>query len=129
MDKIIFSGNLGADPKEQSTNDGKTLVKLSVAVTKKIKGEKVTEWRNVTCSGNTGKFCMDYLKKGRSVIVEGKPSPRAYKNKLEETVGVLDVWADNIEPIGAARDGNEQSEQTTQNPTGFVQVENEEMPF
>ena len=127
MDKIIFSGNLGSDPEQKTLNDGTVLTKLNVAVSRKVKGEKLTEWRSVTCTGSTGKFCMDYLKKGRSVLIEGRPSPRAYKNKLEELVGVIDVWANNVEPLGSMRDENNQAAQNSGN--AFVPVENEDMPF
>ena len=134
MDKIMFIGNLGADPKEQTTNDGKTLVKLNVAVTHKVKGERQTEWRQVTCSGNNATFAKTYLKKGRTVLIEGKPTVRAYRNKLEETVAVLDVWADNIEPIGSMRDGTEGGGQTVAagaapNKNAMVEVSDESLPF
>lgn len=132
MDKIIFNGNLGADPKEQTTQDGRVLVRLNVAVTHRVKGEKQTEWRNVTCSGKTAEFAMNFLKKGRAVLIEGRPSPRAYKNKLEETVGVIDVWADAVEAIGGGKDSAEQGSPTGNAPAGEpgpVDVSEEGLPF
>ena len=134
MDKIMFIGNLGSDPKEQTTNDGKTLVKLNIAVTHKVKGEKTTEWRQCTCSGNNATFAKTYLKKGRTVLVEGKPSVRAYKNKLEEIVAVMDVWVDNLEPIGSMRDGTEGGGQpeaggAAPNKNAYVEVTDEQLPF
>ena len=128
MDKIIFNGNLGNDPEQKTMSDGKTLVKLNVAVTHKVKGEKQTEWRQVTCYGKTGEFAMQYLKKGRSVLIEGRPSPRAYKNKLEELICTIDVWADNIEPLGALRDA-EPGQPAPSNTAGMVEVTDENLPF
>lgn len=122
MDKIIFSGNVGKDS-EYSEKDGRGMARFTVAVTHKNKGEKVTDWRNVTAFGKLAEICRDYVKKGRTVIVEGRPSAHGYKNKLEEIVASIDVLADNIELVGTARDANT-------NPNGAVVVEpDQEMPF
>ncbi len=99
MDLIVFSGNVGKDA-EYSEKDSRGMAKFSVAVNKKVKGEKVTEWRNVTVFGKTAEFCRDYVKKGRSVLVNGVPSVYAYKNKLEEIVGVMECVANTVELIG-----------------------------
>lgn len=126
MDKIIFSGNVGKDA-EYTDKDGRGMARFSVAVTHKVKGEKQTEWRNVTAFGKNAEFARDWIKKGRTVLIEGRPSAHGYKNKLEEIVASIDVLVDNVELIGSAgRDANTQSEQA---PAGFVAVENEEMPF
>jgi single-strand DNA-binding protein len=122
MDKIIFNGNVGKDS-EYSEKDGRGMARFTVAVTHKNKGEKVTDWRNVTAFGKLAEVCRDYVKKGRTVIVEGRPSAHGYKNKLEEIVASIDVLADNIELVGTARDANT-------NPNGAVVVEpDQEMPF
>lgn len=122
MDKIIFNGNVGKDS-EYSEKDGRGMARFTVAVTHKNKGEKVTDWRNVTAFGKLAEICRDYVKKGRTVIVEGRPSAHGYKNKLEEIVASIDVLADNIELVGTARDANT-------NPNGAVVVEpDQEMPF
>lgn len=129
MDKIIFSGNVGKDT-EYTEKDGQTISKFTVAVKHRRKGETETEWRNVTVFGKSAPFCRDYVKKGRTVLVEGRPSPRAYKNKLEEIVGTIDVVADNVELVGSAnRDENTQSGQSSQAPGGFVKVDEEGLPF
>ena len=125
MDKIIFNGNAGKDA-EYTEKDGRGMARFTVAVTHRVKGEKVAEWRNVTAFGKTAEICRDYVKKGRTVLVEGRPSAHGYKNKLEEIVASIDVIADSVELVGGSRDGNEQSEQTG---GGFVQVEDEQMPF
>jgi len=122
MDKIIFNGNVGKDS-EYSEKDGRGMARFTVAVTHKNKGEKVTDWRNVTAFGKLAEVCRDYVKKGRTVIVEGRPSAHGYKNKLEEIVASIDVLADNIELVGTAREANT-------NPNGAVVVEpDQEMPF
>ena len=128
MDKIIFNGNVGKDA-EYTEKDGRGMAKFTVAVTHRNHGERTTEWRNVTVFGKSSEFCRDWVKKGRTVIIEGRPSAHGYKNKLEEIAASIDVIADNVELIGSARDANEQGGQATQTTAGFVKVEGEEMPF
>lgn len=126
MDKIIFNGNVGKDA-EYTEKDGRGMAKFTVAVTHKVKGEKVTEWRNVTAFGKLAEICRDWVKKGRAVIVEGRPGAHAYKNKLEELVASIDVTADNVEFVGSARDAGGG---TAPNPAGAVVVPDDgEMPF
>lgn len=128
MDKIIFNGNVGKDA-EYTEKDGRGMAKFTVAVTHRNRGERTTEWRNVTVFGKSSEFCRDWVKKGRTVMIEGRPSAYGYKNKLEEIVASIDVIADSVELIGSARDANEQGGQAAQAPSGFVKVEGEEIPF
>lgn len=124
MDKIIFNGNIGKDA-EYSEKDGRGMARFTVAVTHRVKGEKQTEWRNVTAFGKLAEICRDYAKKGRSVVIEGRPSAHGYKNKLEEIVAGIDVLADTVDFVG----GGAGSEQTAQNQGSFVAVPDEPLPF
>ena len=126
MDKIIFHGNIGKDAK-YSEKDGRGMAQFTVAVNHKVKGEKQTEWRNVTAFGKLAETMREWGKKGRTVIVEGRPSAHGYKNKLEEIVASIDVLADSVDFIGSRQDDNEQPTQAS--PSGFVEVEDGEVPF
>ena len=99
MDKIIFSGNVGKQPEFQS-KDGKDYCRFTVAVNHKIRGEKTTEWRNVTVFGKQAEFVRQWVTKGRTVLIEGRPSAHGYKNNLEEIVASIDVIADSVELVG-----------------------------
>lgn len=129
MDTIIFTGNVGKDA-EYTEKDGRGIAKFSVAVSKYINKEKTTSWRNVTVFGKQAEFCRDYIKKGRSVVITGEPFERAYKNRLEELVGCIDVIASRVEPVGHKEDNQNSSEpkQSAPVPEGFVQTD-EELPF
>ena len=100
MDKIVFTGNVGKDP-DYEEKDGWKRSRMSVAVTHYAKGEKSTEWRSVAVFGKTAEFCRDYVRKGAHVVVIGNPTPRYYKNKLEEIISCIDVVADSVELVGA----------------------------
>jgi len=125
MALIIVAGNVGQDT-TYSEKDGRGMARFSVAENEKVKGEKVTVWYNCTVFGKSAEFCRDYVKKGRTVMVTGKPSARTYKNKLEETVATIDILANDVRLIGSNHDENGQAGQA---PGGFVKVDEEEMPF
>lgn len=135
MNKAIFHANVGKDA-EYTVKDGKGMAKFTVAVNHRAKNDKgewenVPEWRIVTVFGKTAEFCRDYVKKGKTVLIDGVPSPRYYKNKLEEIVPCIDVLANTVELIDKKDSNQQHTAQPTQSvPNGFVPVDpNEEMPF
>lgn len=77
-------GNLGSDPEQKETQSGTKLCRFSLASNKKIKGEKVTTWVNVTVfDEHKIKYVMDYCRKGTKLFVEGEPQARAYEQNGE----------------------------------------------
>jgi single-strand DNA-binding protein len=87
-------GNLGKDPEFKTLDSGRQLCSFSLASNKKIKGEKVTTWVNVTVfDENKIKFLKDYVRKGSKLFAEGEPAARAYlkdgeaKHSLDLTLG------------------------------------------
>lgn len=134
MNKAIFHANVGKDA-EYTVKDGKGMAKFTVAVNHRTKNangewENVPEWRIVTVFGKTAEFCRDYVKKGKTVLIDGTPSPRHYKNKLEETVACIDILANTVELVGGQKDSAQNAQPTQSVPNGFVPVDpNEEMPF
>lgn len=77
-------GNLGADPEEKTTDRGTRYARFSLASNKKIKGEKVTTWVNVTVFDERKiDFLMQYVTKGTKLFIEGEPSARAYDSNGE----------------------------------------------
>ena len=131
MLKIEFTGNVGKDAVLETKN-GTTFAKFSVAVTIHEKGEKKTDWFNVTAFGKTAEFCQKYVTKGRTVYVSGTPSKRVYKNKLDEYVAVIDVAAREVECVGNKAEGNQETTNQAAQPApaGFVPVEADgDLPF
>lgn len=100
-------GNLGRDPEEKSYGNGKRLASFSIATNKKIKGEKITTWVNVSCFDEFKvDFIMNYLKKGMKVFVEGEPSARHFTTKAGEAASSLDITMSFGSKIEICSDGN-----------------------
>src|SRR5215216_3589159 len=88
VNKVILVGNLGRDPEVRHTQDGRSIVNLSVATSEnwrdKQTGERreKTEWHRVVIfNENLGKVAEQYLKKGAKVYVEGQLQTRKYADK------------------------------------------------
>src|SRR5439155_2646493 len=59
LNKVMLSGNLGADPEVRSTNNGSRVANLSLATSRQWTGQggekqEKTEWHRVICWNNKG---------------------------------------------------------------------------
>jgi single-strand DNA-binding protein len=87
INKVILIGNLGKDPEVRYTAGGSAVANLRIATTESWKdkqsGEKkeATEWHSVVLFGKTAEIAGEYLKKGRTVYIEGRLQTRKYQDK------------------------------------------------
>ncbi len=110
INKVILIGNLGRDPEVRYTPNGNAVCNISVATTRNWKdknsGEKVeeTEWHRVVFYDRLAEIAGEYLKKGRSVYVEGRLKTRKWADKDGKDNYTTEVIADNMQLLGG-RDG------------------------
>jgi single-strand DNA-binding protein len=83
---------------------------LSIATSEQWKdksGEKQerTEWHRVVLFGRTAEIAGEYLKKGRSVYIEGRLQTRKYTDKDGIEKYSTEIVADRMQLIGGAREG------------------------
>jgi len=99
--KNIYVGNVGNDPTMKYTPAGQAVTNFSLAVNDEYTnaaGEKVkkTTWFRIETWGKTAEICNQYVKKGASILVEGKlkadenGNPRQYQ-KADKS------WTSNFE--------------------------------
>jgi single-strand DNA-binding protein len=77
VNKVILVGNLGKDPEVKYTQGGMAIASFSLATTEKTKDkdgswQDRTEWHNIKAFGRTAEVAGEYLKKGRTVYIEGR---------------------------------------------------------
>jgi single-strand DNA-binding protein len=106
VNKVILVGNLGRDPEVRYTPDGAAIANISIATTSKYKnksGEMVeeTEWHRVTFFGRLAEITGEYLKKGRSVYVEGRLKTRKYTDKDGVEKYATDIVANEMQMLGS----------------------------
>jgi single-strand DNA-binding protein len=84
--KVQLIGNLGNAPEVHNTENGKKLVRFSIATNESYrnsKGEKITEtqWHNLIAWGKVAEIAEKYLIKGTEVAIEGKLMNNNYTDK------------------------------------------------
>ncbi len=110
VNKVILLGNLGRDPETRYTTGGDAVTNLNIATSEQWKdksGEKQerTEWHRVVLFGRSAEIAAEYLKKGRSVYIEGRLQTRKYTDKDGVEKYATEIVGDRMQLIGGARDG------------------------
>ncbi|MFO1311348.1 MAG: single-stranded DNA-binding protein [Burkholderiales bacterium] len=110
VNKVILLGNLGRDPETRYTTGGDAVTNLNIATSEQWKdksGEKQerTEWHRVVLFGRQAEVAGEYLKKGRSVYIEGRLQTRKYTDKDGVEKYSTEIVADRMQLIGGGRDG------------------------
>jgi len=106
---VILIGNLGRDPETRYTTGGDAVTNLNIATSEQWKdksGEKQerTEWHRVVLFGRQAEIAGEYLKKGRSVYIEGRLQTRKYTDKDGVEKYSTEIVADRMQLLGS-RDG------------------------
>jgi single-strand DNA-binding protein len=109
VNKVILLGNLGRDPETRYTTGGDAVCNLSIATSEQWKdknGEKQerTEWHRVVLFGRQAEIAGEYLKKGRSVYVEGRLQTRKYTDKDGVEKYSTEIVGDRMQLLGSGRD-------------------------
>lgn len=120
VNKVILVGNLGRDPEVRYSPDGAAICNVSIATTSqwkdKASGERRedTEWHRVVFYNRLAEIAGEYLKKGRSVYIEGRLKTRKWQDK--ETGAdrySTEIIADQMQMLGGNRDDADASSQSS----------------
>jgi single-strand DNA-binding protein len=75
VNKVLLSGNLGANPELKVTPKGTPVTELSIATNHRVKEGEAwvdrTDWHRVDVWGKTAELAARYLQKGSAVLIEG----------------------------------------------------------
>ena len=144
MNKLMIIGNLTRDPELRTTSSGLPVCTFTVAVNRRNKtsaeaGQPEADFFRVTAWRQLGEICAKYLAKGRKVCVVGSVSVDTYQGNDGTTRANLAVTADDVEfltprseageAVPAAPGAPAPKAAPAQNAGGYVQVDEEELPF
>ena len=106
VNKVIIIGNLGRDPETRYMPDGGAITNISVATTDKWKDkngemQEKTEWHRVAFFGKLAEIAGEYLKKGRSVYVEGRLKTRKWQDKDGVEKYTTEIVATDMQMLGS----------------------------
>ncbi len=111
INKVILIGNLGRDPEVRYSPNGSAICNVTIATSRNWKdknsGEKMeeTEWHRVVFFDRLAEIAGEYLKKGRSVYVEGRLKTRKWTDKDGVEKYTTEVMADNMQLLGSREGG------------------------
>ena len=86
VNKVILVGNLGKDPEVKYTPSGMAVARFSLATNERVKekdgnwGDR-TEWHNIVLFDRKAEIAGEYLKKGRTVYIEGSIRTNSWDDK------------------------------------------------
>lgn len=136
MNKIILIGNLTADPQLRTTQAGDAVCTFTIAVNRRKSnnaqaGQPEADFFRVNAWRQLGENCAKYLSKGRKVYVSGPVQCRLYTGNDGQTRASMEVTAGEVEFLSPASQGQQNAPQApkTDAQSGFVQVDDEEIPF
>ena len=138
MNQLIIIGNLTADPESRSTKSGKRVVSFTVATNRRDKDNNV-DYVRVSAWEKMGDVCAQYLSKGKKVMVSGPVHAGSYTNAKGEAVGTLELMANEVEFLSPKdqesqykqeeRKAIQQEPSMVKNAGGFIEVNEEQLPF
>jgi single-strand DNA-binding protein len=106
INKVILIGNLGRDPEVRYAPSGSAICNVSIATTRNWKNrdsgerQEETEWHRVVFYDKLAEIAGEYLKKGRSVYVEGRLKTRKWQDKEGKDNYTTEIIADQMQMLG-----------------------------
>lgn len=80
INQVILMGRLTRDPEQRTTTTGKTIASFSIAVDRGGQ-EDAADFFNVTAWEKLGELVIQYLGKGRRVLVQGRLRQDSWDDK------------------------------------------------
>jgi len=90
--KVMLIGNVGRDPEIRQTSSGDSYARFSLATNKVVKGEKQTQWWDVTIfDSKKAEIVQAYVTRGSRIYIEGELGTREYQSKDGTTKTAVEV--------------------------------------
>ena len=149
VNKVILIGNLGKDPEVKYTPSGTAVAKFSLATNERFKDkagewQDRTEWHNIVAWQRLAEIAGEYLKKGRSVYIEGRIQTRSWEDKTSgQKKYMTEIIANDLVLLGGRGEGGEgggdrgrpaaaaaeQPSAPAENPAQGAEITDEDIPF
>lgn len=81
MNKCLFFGRLTKDPEVFTTQNGNKLVRITIAMDRKVKDEKRAQFIPCIAFNKNAELLEQYYQKGREILVEARVENATGKTK------------------------------------------------
>jgi single-strand DNA-binding protein len=111
VNKVILIGNLGRDPEVRYMPSGSAMCTVAIATSRNWKNkdsgerQEETEWHRVVFFDRLAEIAGEYLKKGKSVYVEGRLKTRKWTDKDGIEKYTTEIVAQEMTMLGGREDG------------------------
>lgn len=125
LNKAFVFGNLTRDPELRALPSGMNVCSFSVATNRVYrdrdgKKQEQTDFHNVVVFGRQADTVAQYMKKGRSVFVEGRIQTRSWEGKDGEKKYRTEIVADRVQfgPGGQGGQGGKRPDEDVPEEAG-----------
>jgi len=107
VNKVILIGNLGKDPEVRYAPSGAAICNITLATSRNWKdkstGERQeeTEWHRIVFYDRLAEIAGEYLKKGKSVYIEGRLKTRKWTDKEGVDRYTTEIIANDMTMLGS----------------------------
>ena len=111
VNKVTLIGNLGRDPEVRYAPSGAAICNVAIATSRnwkdKTSGERQeeTEWHRVVFYDRLAEIAGEYLKKGKSVYIEGRLKTRKWTDKDGVEKYTTEIIAQEMTMLGSREGG------------------------
>jgi single-strand DNA-binding protein len=105
FNRITLVGNLVRDPEIRYINSGAAVTKFTLAVNRRSKQQEETDFIDCVTWDKLAETCNTYLKKGMSVLVDGRLSIRSYETKEGEKRKAAEIVVSVMQMLDRANRG------------------------
>jgi single-strand DNA-binding protein len=111
VNKVILIGNLGRDPEVRYAPSGSAIANVTIATSRQWKNkdsgerQEETEWHRVVFYDRLAEIAGEYLKKGKSVYVEGRLKTRKWTDKDGVEKYTTEIIANEMTMLGGREGG------------------------
>src|SRR3989344_5198975 len=127
MNRVILIGNMTRDPELRALPSGQPVANFGLATNRMWKNkdgsqQKHTEFHNIVMFGRLAEIAQQYLKKGASVMVEGRIQTRSWQGQDGAKKFKTEIVAENMQ-MGPKSRSNETGGNAPTEENGPVQNE------
>jgi single-strand DNA-binding protein len=111
VNKVILIGNLGRDPEVRYAPSGSAICNVTIATSRQWKNkdsgerQEETEWHRVVFYDRLAEIAGEYLKKGKSVYIEGRLKTRKWTDKDGVEKYTTEIIANEMTMLGSREGG------------------------
>ena len=105
LNRVVLIGNLTRDPELRFTPSGSPVANIGLAVNRSYtnkQGEKVqsVDFFTVVVWAKLAELCVEYIKKGSPIAVEGRLQSRSWEKEDGTKRSVVEVVGENVQFLG-----------------------------